>query len=302
MTKEATSADQKLQPLGVVILALNHPYYGNYAFQLLLSIKFTAPEIPVCIMHDGVGIGHLDPTKRMLVDHLIEVPVGYRTSAGRPDPIKAKLYAYELSPFKRTIQLDADLLWLPQKTIKTVFDELAPLELAITNRGKELVGKAHDGFIQWAKPSEIVVAHKLTGTEALYNLCSELMYYKKGSLAKKVFTAAQKIYDKPLVNFNLFGLNMPDELALEIALMKTKVELVHSPFLPFYWESFEKKRLKLQLMYQQFYAYSIGGSHMADYVAKTYDQLSQFYCNKFGFRTRFPARQKRTFLPERHLI
>ena len=60
---------------GVLLVGLGAPYYGNLACNLAASIKATSPSIPVCLVHSGDSISHLNEAHKSVFDELIECPV-----------------------------------------------------------------------------------------------------------------------------------------------------------------------------------------------------------------------------------
>lgn len=287
---------------GVIILALGHPYYGCYAFNLAMSIKFSDPHMPVAIAYDESGIRHIDPQRRAMVDLFLKVDESYYTHNGVRNNIRAKLFLDKISPFEETLALDADMVWLPQKSVSDLFNKVATSHIAIANKGWTRLSEAKEGFIQWANPADILHVYPELKDRKLHNLFSEMIYFRKGDASKKLFEEARKVPDSPGFNFRRFAGGMPDELAFELSLMKNDMELAYSPLCPFYWEAFEKKRLPNDIMYQQYYAYSMGGAFLPEPVIKFYDNLVKFYANKFKLPFHFPARKKNDFLPERATI
>jgi hypothetical protein len=84
--------------------------------------------------------------------------------------------------------------------------------------------------------------------------------------------------------------------------MKTEIYPHAYPFLPFYWEHFEKKHLPVCDIYKQFYAISLGGNLNDKTSAQAYDSLAGHYNKQFGINGYFPARDKKSWLPERTII
>ncbi len=285
---------------GVIILAIGHPYYGCYAAQLARSIRATDPDVELALAHAHGSTTHL-PTLAPF-DHVIEIPAEYTHTNGLPDYFKAKTFIYELSPFDTTIGMDADTIWLPRKPISQLFDQLDGLEFTMAPRGAELVETATPGLIHWADPQEIRAAYNIPDGELLFNLSSEFMYFKKNKRVKKLFTEAQKIFTSPLVQYKTFGHTMPDELAFAIAMMKTKVYPPREMFLPIYWEQYEKKNMAAAMMYETFWAYSLGGNMVTREMKQFYGNLANHYNKKFGISGYFDARDKRSFLSERTSI
>lgn len=285
---------------GVIILAAGHPFYGCYAIQLCRSIKAMDPSVEVAVAYCDQALSHLPTTKPF--DHVIEIPVEYYMTNGLKDYLKAKTYLYELSPFDTTIFLDADTIWLPRKKVSDLFDRLEGFGFIMAHRGAELVEDAKPGLIHWADPQAIKEAYNIPDGEYLYNLSSEFIYFTKNKQVKKLFTEAQKIFVDPKVEYKRFGHSMPDELAFAIAMMKTKVYPPREMFLPVYWEQFEKKNLAANMMYESYYAYSLGGNMLTREMKSFYGNLAGHYNKQFGVSGYFDARDKRSFLDERTSI
>lgn len=282
---------------GVILIAVGHPFYGNYAHNLAMSIKHVSPEVSISCVTDGVGMGHIS---KHVFDKIIHVPEEYINTKGLKDYLKTKVYLYDLSPYDDTIFIDADVIWTPKKNINTLFDSFADINFTVANHSCIAIAEAKKGFIHWADPKDIREKLKITeGT--LYNLASEFIYFKKCKEVKKLFKIAQDFYENPSIDFMRFGHRMPDELAFEIAILKTKIYPHASPFLPFYWEHFEKKNWEPYKIYDHFYGFSIGGNITEVRAQNTYNNLGNAIAKKFGMRF-FPCRNKNSFLPERSQI
>lgn len=292
----ATEKQQPPPTQGVCIIALNHPYYGNYAAQLAASLLFSTPDLKIALLHDNKGIGHLRPERLALFSNIIEIPQNCYYQNGRFQFLKAKAHLYELSPFDATIYLDADMLWLPRKPISELFTILNNFDFTMANRGAIDVSQATPGFINWATPKDIETAY---GCGVLYNLSSEFIYFKKTPETKEYFKKTIQNFATLKVNHMQFAGGIPDELPFAIAILQTGTMPHVSPFLPSYWEQFFNKNLQPSLMYEQYYAYSLGGSIQNNNAKKFYNNLANFYCNKLGIGQYFPLISKRSWLPER---
>jgi hypothetical protein len=282
---------------GICIIALNHPYYGNYASQLAASIKFSSPDISITLLHDKKGIGHLNSDRLSLFEHIIEMPLNSYTVKGRNEYLKSKSFLYELTPYDETIYLDADIIWLPRKPITELFEAFKDINFTMSNRGFIDIYEAKNGFISWANPADIIKEYDVVGL--LYNLSSEFIYFKKCKEVESLFLQTQKNFDDMKINHVQFGSGIPDELPFTIAMLQTGIYPHVTPFLPCYWEAFMKKNMPATEMYLRYYAYSLGGAIQSKKIIDFYNNLAQFYCNKFGLGKYFPLMSKRNFLPER---
>lgn len=279
---------------GVLLLALGNPYYGNYAVQLARSIKSVDSSISVSVAYSGSVLSH---NVNLPFDNLIEVPKDYFYTDGLPDFIKAKTYLYELSPYKHTIFIDADVIWLPQKSITELFNEFKEIDITFSNRGKQEVSEAKAGFIHWADPKEITRVYGNDGW--LYNLASEFIYFRKNKKVERFFKIAQEIYSDPKIEYKKFAHHLPDELAFEIAMIKTGMYPHAENFIPFYWEQFERKSMPVHEMYSKYYGYSMGGNVNTPSQEQIYNNLANNYNSQFKVSGYFPAKSKNAWLSER---
>lgn len=300
---------QKELKRGVIIAALDNPYYGNYAFQLALSIKHTAPDVSISLLCNDSGKSHLSSDKLSIFDKILKVNKVAVTSNGRAATLKFKTYLYDVSPYDETIYLDADTLFSPKKSIYDLFNSI-PKEVNFTmqNRGSQDLKDSTDEqlnsrFNIWANSLHIKKSYNFKEGK-IYNLSSELIYFKKDKEVEKLFKTAQKEYDNIKVQHEDFNGGVPDELPFCIAMIKTGLYPHVIGWRPFYWESFDKKRLlhKPNELYNQYYGVSFGGNFQEDFIKKFYKNLAHFYCNKFGVQYVFPLHNKRSFLPGRHTI
>ena len=155
---------------GVIILALGHAYWGRWAYNLAMSLKYTCPEIKITLLYCGNGITHI--ADRTLFDKVIEVPSKYYTTHGRVQYLKAKTALYKLSPYSETIYLDADMIWLPKKSIMKLFNELN-VDFTMANRSWMALESENltDTFGVWASPKHIKEVFKFKEGR-FYNLSS----------------------------------------------------------------------------------------------------------------------------------
>ena len=294
---------------GVIIACLDQPYYGNYAFQLALSLKHTAPNVKITLLCNDAGKGHLTQDKLSFFDKVIKVSDLAVTSKGRPATLKFKTYLYDVSPYDETIYLDADTLFLPKKSINDLFDSIPKdCNFTIQNRGcldlkTSTPEQLNSRFTIWANSQQIKDAYKFTEGK-LYNLSSELIYFKKDKDVKKLFDTAKKEYDNIKVKHEAFNGGVPDELPFAISMIKLGITPHLDNWRPFYWEAFDKLRLlnNPKQLYAVYYGVSFGGNMQENFIKKFYHNLAQYYCNNSGVQHVFDLKNKRSFLPNRHTI
>lgn len=283
---------------GVVILALGHAYWGRWAYNLAMSLKYTCPEIKITLLYAGNGISQI--VDRSLFDKVKKVPEKYYTTDGRVQYLKAKTALYELSPYGETICLDADMVWLPRRSVMTLFNELN-VDFTMANRSWMALESKNltDAFGIWASPKHIKEVFKFKEGR-FYNLSSEMIYFKKTKEIKKLFADAFKLFDDDSFNISrFFNGGMPDELPFTISMIKNKIYPHKDNYKPFYWESAEHLRLEGADLNNGFYAYSMGGHMSHPAMKKIYNNYVQFYCNQFNQKSPFFWIDKRGWMPGR---
>lgn len=281
---------------GILIIATKSAFYGRMAYELANSIKALEAAANVCLVADSAALAHLTPAQCEIFSQVLPAP--------DVPPFRLKLCAYDLSPFDRTLFLDADTIWLPKKTPAQLFAELAPLEFTGITEGFYDLDNGNEyaptKYHYWCDPMEAKAAYKLTGR--FYRWRTELLYFKKCATAKKLFALAQKIYDAPKIKPQMFaGGVVPDELAINIAACKIGVHPHVQQWQPVYWARIHKPKLLPQLM-NEYYLYSAGGNWATGEMQKTYNTVAAAAHKKNGSQFIFTLASKKSSLKERAKI
>lgn len=277
---------------GVIILALGHAYWGRWAYNLALSIKYTSPNIDITLLYAGDGKAQIDTS---IFHKVIEVPKKYYFT-GRNEYMKVKTALYELTPYDETIYLDADTIWL-KRPIEELFNK--KYDFTMANRSfKDLKSEINDDFGVWASPKYIKEKFNFKSGK-FYNLSSEFIYFKKTEKVKQLFSDAFKIYDKPLEH-KIFNGGMPDELPFTISMIKNDIYPHEDNYKPFYWEAAQTPPQRLEGGdLAPYYAYSMGGHLSHPIMKKTYNNYVKFYSKQFNIMHPYLWLEKRNWMPER---
>jgi hypothetical protein len=270
---------------GIVLIVLGDPFYGRMAFNLLLGLKHTEPEMPVTLIHDSGAITHLRPSQRKMFNAMVPCSPEHYMLNGKMQYYMPKLHLYELSPYKETIFLDADMLWLPRKKPSQLFDELAAVDFAMINEGYVSMNGAdkfsNQKYTFWVDPNKIKEAYpdnKNVQSGKLFQYRSEFIYFRKNKESKKLFTLAQKIYRNPKALPVKMGEKIPDEYAFNIAGLLLGIEPHEFNYCPVYWEFLHGRlRLTESELYNRYYGYSMGGSMNIDRQKNFYNELVKYY-------------------------
>lgn len=279
---------------GILTIAAGHPNWGKYAYNLLMSIRVTEPSAKMSVAVFGNALGHLAPHMRMAFDEIIQIPEQYVHKHGHEECLKAKMFMYNLSPYKETIFLDADTIWLPKKTVTQVFDSMTD-DLLFQCRGR--VSLRENVKTLWTTTQAVRAAYKVS-TGYFYNISTEFVYFKRSKQNGAFFKLAQKEYDHLKVQCEPFGGATPDELPFSIALLKKEIKNKNE-YHPVYWELEQKKLMEPSLMHAQFLAYSMGGSHQDANMISFYNNLVKYYGRKWGETALFLWQNKQLWQPMR---
>lgn len=288
---------------GIIILALGHPYWGRWAYNLAMSIKYTSPDAKITLLYAGDGKAQITDTT--LFDKMLRVDSKHYTTDGRVEYMKAKTALYKLSPYDETIYIDADVIWLNKKPITQLFEDLKDLDFTMANRGWTSLEDEFltDEFGVWASPKYIREYFKFKKGR-YYNLSSEMIYFKKTKEVGKLFADAFKLFDEPLELTHIFNGGMPDELPFTISMIKNDMYPHQDNYKPFYWEAAQTPPLRLEgADLKTFYAYSMGGNVAHPLMKKIYNNYVQFYCKQFSVMTPYFWIDKRSgWMPGRETL
>jgi len=281
---------------GILLLALGHPNWGRWAVNLAMSLKYASPDIKISIAYAGNGINQVQGFGKGLFDKILKVPEKYYMKEGRVEYLKAKLALPRITPYKETLYLDSDMIWLPKHKPEELFLDV---DFAIANRGSmNLEGDLTDDFGVWASPKEIKKTFRFKEGK-FYNLSSEVVFFKSTKEVKKLYDDALKIYDRNDYDYRMFNHAIPDELPLTISMIKNQLYPHKDNWKPIYWESAEHKHLKDGELLA-YHAYSMGGAYTEKRMKDIYNNFVQFYCNQY--KQRYPNKwiDKVSWMPGRH--
>lgn len=273
---------------GFLIIISGHPYYGQYAHNLGVTLK-AAGECNIALVYSKSAISHLDESQRSVFDHLIEEEL--------PANCSAKLHAYRLSPFEKTIVLDADMVWLPVHKPQELFTELNGVEFTAITEGSTDKPSSH--YFYWAEVDEIREKYKIDGN--IHQWRTEVMYFERSEKVADMFSDAIDIYSNHgLSKIKDFAEGVPDELAINIAAAKHGIEPHKPNWQPSYWPQMHQNRIpEAGTLYREYYLLSAGGNMSTDNTKKLYNNIVKAQAPKIGLSFAFGLQSKHSFLPER---
>jgi len=293
---------------GIVIIALGNYMYGKMALTLAVSIKATSPDIPICLIHAGEGLKHItEENQKRFFDKLIKAPEKSYTVKGEQQFLRVKTCIYDLSPYDETLYLDADMIWSQHKPVSVLFDELKEVQFTMINEGnismKTGEGSLSKRYTLWGGQEEIMKAWETTPgfvEGKLYQMRSELIYFKKSDENKTYFNLVKKIYDNPRIDLIQLGEGTPDEYAYNIASCILHQYPHEDNYCPLYWHYMHKdQRKEISQITREYYAISIGGNVIPVKVQDWYNSLAQMFFKRLGIQHPYKARGKWEYLNNR---
>lgn len=287
---------------GVVLIALGHPSYGRMAAMLAASIKTNGWHI-ITLLHDERGISHLIPEEMQLFTNMVKVPADVYCNSYGNFYTRAKVCLYDHSPYNETIFIDADTIACPHRSVRQLFEELAPYEMTMINEGHYNIDtgedKSSDRYPYWFGVHEAMKAYNISSGR-VYKTRSEFIYFKKTERVKRFFQVAKEVYDNPQVKHKKFAHGVADEMAFNIATGVVQLYPHEDNYKPIYWDTQQRNEyLKRGEIYANYYFYSIGGKMLSQSMERMYNDLSKYYQTKQGLKRHYQCRSKMKYLPER---
>lgn len=255
------------ESIGIVGFAFGHPYYAHSWYNLAVSLKTFNSNIPITLVKEEGSLNQLEPDQLKIFDNIIECDPEWIKGKAGVDYYKAKLFLDIISPYERTLFLDADMVWNHRKSPADLFDLLDGITFTCANRGRT---STIDGQLrsQWTSLSDVKKYYDL---DYIYDISSEVIYFER----TKVFEKAREIYQSNEMPVSKFGNGLPDEVWLSLAIEKTKTILHESPWFPTYWQPFYFTKIHNEEFILNHYALSLGGAFMHERIRKLYNHIIQ---------------------------
>lgn len=284
---------------GILILALGHPFYGDMAANLAMSLKFSGcPKIH--LVYHGNALSRLSEQKLAFFDSMSECPQEAIMKNGKVAYFKAKTWMYELSPFQETLFLDADMIWFGNRgrNVHTLIESLKGVEWTIQNRERfDLAKPEVNPKWMWGSVPELREKHKVG---YLYSLHSELVWFKRSDRVKAYFEKVKEIFDNPPITANAFAGDIADEFAFAMACLQLDMHPHETPFLPVYWYKLDARHgTEISRLKEKFYAWSAGGNNMSPLEIRKYETMVNGYAYQMRIPGKFKLHKKLTYLRER---
>ncbi len=281
---------------GIILIATHHPFYGRMAYNLACTIKASEEDTHITVITDDRGLSHLGEHQKDIFDGIIKLP-GHIKSGFAP-----KVYLNELSPYEKTLFLDADMLWMHKKKPSDLFKSLENVEYTGITEGW-VQGEDQDNmrknYYHWANLKEIWEVYDLF-EKKIFQWRSEVIYFTKTEKVNAFFKTAQEIYNDPkLTSIRKFGQSIPDELCINISSAIHGIEPHKVRWMPAYWHKLNNDIVPPVDELGGYYLVSFGSNWSSGSVKRLYNNICAYALKKLNRQHVFILQSKKEFLPER---
>ena len=250
---------------GVIIVACGNPIYGNMAFNLAMSIKHNC-KIDITCLYSEQSLSELSEKQLSYFDKLIEVPATYYAKSYQ----RVKCFANELTPYKRTLMIDADTVWNKGKNIHDLFsDSFQTGCLGKWQNGTE----THKGYVYWEEPQKIADYWSI---DLIYKTYSGFVAFTDKH--NKIWKQIQKVYDDDNAPCQKWNGDKPDEYAFNVGISLAKCNMRHD-YMPIFF-GYASMRYFAYLIKKNFYGASVSGAFPDPYIITVYNSMMREYAER----------------------
>ncbi len=232
---------------GVVIIANGSPIYGAMALNLAVSIKCNDPFAKIALIYTDSAIPSLSEGRNQQlyqkwIDYLIECPSNLlKWGVDTNHYIWPRLYIYELSPFKRTLYLDADSIIMRSKRASQLLDSVKGREYAVQYSERYPID-SEGGW--WVKCADLLSAYGRC-SEHVYEVNGFVSYFARSEDNEAYFALAREIVSNPKTSCLSFRGAIGDETAQVTATFIMDRRPTEPRFAPILWQGLLNKGVPL---------------------------------------------------------
>jgi hypothetical protein len=267
---------------GILIIALGHELYAKFAYNNALTCFDSNENIPITIVTEESCISAIR------IEDLKAIGVNFvyvNTDDCLIDGVKNyqlfKLKMFDLSPYDRTLYLDADTIINSFKDIGDIFGkctnkDFQPLVAGLWHNGdKRIHGKK---YTHWCKDVNQIYAYHKLSNPVLYQTQTSAICFNKSQKAKEIFKVAYGTYlDKNLPSIKWAG-GYPDEYCINVALSLLDEKIIY-PFTPIHCVNTNGEMTSFNILRERFYGMSMAGTKFTPIQHKLYDVTANMSFN-----------------------
>ena len=229
---------------GVLLVAVERPFYGELAYNLALSLRLSDCAVPIALVTDGKAVETLTGRQRRVFDRQIAVRAAHCLDDGASNPYLLKMHLFDITPFERTLYLDVDAIFFRgYRSFQTLLDELGESSFQIQEEFRFTKARAHEAnHYLWGDLPTIWSAYGLGSNALFVEYNSSLIWFDRSASNRRYFEAAKAIYGEPRVPLETIGTFVPDEVAWSIASASLEHYGSRPLYQPIYVQNFSEVR------------------------------------------------------------
>ncbi len=278
---------------GIVLMALGKPIYGQYAFNLALSLKVnirsSQADYPIVLFKEDSAIETLTSSHLTVFDAVVDLPSEYYIYEDRIQYFRAKSRIYDFTPFNKTLWLDVDSLinFGKGEDVKRMFNSAEvgdycalTYNLIDCDTKRKLVDSKFVPALWSALTPQLVDFYNLSGKQ-LAQINSSWLYFEKNTRTEEYFEVTKKLWEGEK-KVKTFRGDYPDEFFFHIAGAKTGLRNRDIPFVPLYGDheyraAYGDEWIGEKRIMNEFTGLMMYGLHCPNHIQALYNmQLEQY--------------------------
>ncbi len=277
---------------GVTLLAIGNKTYGEWAFNMALSIKYHNKDIPIQLVYDPETLKSLNDWHRSFFDVMTIMNPDHYTYEKRFNPAWAKINIYKYTHFDKSLCLDVDAVCL--KDLSPIFDEKG---YKVQTKGYMTRRAWPDDVEIWVHPNKIWERYDLDEKAEMPIVETGIQLIPSDDSTNNIFFFATNLFKNAIpideLNSGGWGWNQPDELYLGIAMAM----LDYKPDFPESIKSLHatyKAKIVNEMEYlEPYYCYGLWGNKALNHsrLIDLYDRLMAKYAKSHNQNIQFKARK-----------
>lgn len=292
------------QEIGIILIAIGHPYYGRMAYNLAMSVKAVERNAHITLVYTQGAIAHINHSNMFVFDNKFEI-------VDASQPFGAKLMLDQLSPYERTIYMDVDTIWVNKQGPSELFEKLKGIQFTGITEGMRDFGTGISDLSKiyptWADLDEIIEMFPISNwadpaRPIIYQWRSEFIYFEKGEIVDDFFKIARNAYARAhnLKTIKKFAGHIPDEIAINIAAAMHGIHPHQYKWQPTYWDRmYGSNMADIGDLQANYYALSCGSNHGTGALKRVYDRICSASAGRLGLQHVFPLVNKKEMMINR---
>lgn len=292
---------------GIILLALGHPYYGRMAYNLAMSIKAVDSSVDITLVYTDGAIAHINHRNMWVFDNKMQIE-------NTDQPFGVKMQLYDLTPYERTLYIDADTLWVSKQSPAKLLEQLKGVPFTGITEGfhdyEDHSKSDHSkNYFFWADLEEIKETFPLASwsdkSKTIYQWRGEFIYFEQGEDAEELFSVMRAVYTRArtMQTVKKFADHIPDELAINIGAAMCGIAPHVYKWKPTYWDRINGNSMPdIASLQHSYYVISCGSNASSGALKRVYDRLCAAAAYKLKLQHVFPLVSKKEMIITRQLM